>query len=178
MQRSEIITGSIVLGIGFVFLIGAIFNINIWGLICPASLIGLGILLIYRTRQNPREGELSIKFVGNINRDGVWQPQNEETLGFVLESRLDFTEADLPDGQTILQTSAFVNDIKATFSSDVGVAIHSIAFMTDSRVQNERRETFFIPFNWQSSNFENAPKKVLLKSTCFVSEIKVEIVAV
>lgn len=176
MQRSEVVTGSIILGIGFIFLLAALFNVNIWGLVCPASLIGLGIWLIYRTRQDPREGELTIKFVGNIHRTGIWQPQHEEIWGFVLESRMDFTDAVFPNGQTTLRTRTFVNDIKATFPAEVGVAIHSTAFMTNSRIQNEKQETFFIPFNWESPNYEYAPQKVLLITTCFVSEIKVEII--
>ncbi|MFC1997124.1 LiaF domain-containing protein [Chloroflexota bacterium] len=174
MRRSEIIIGSAVLGIGVLLLVGAVFNIDIWGLICPAGLIALGIWLIYRTRQDPRDGEINIKFVGDIRREGVWQVQNEETWGFVLESRLDFTEADLPEGQTIFRVGAFVNDIKATFPVDVGIAIYSMAFMTDSRIQGEKQETFFIPFTWESDNFESASKKVLIKPTCFVSEIKIE----
>ena len=174
MRRSEIIIGSIILAVGILLFLGAIFNIDIWGLICPAGLIGFGIWLIYRTRQDPREGELNIKFVGNIRRQGTWKPQNEETWGFVLESRMDFTTADLHDGQTIFRVVAFVNDIKATIPLDVGVAIYSMAFMTDSRIQGDKQETFFVPFSWESANFETASKKVVLKTTCFVSEIKVE----
>jgi len=174
MRRSEIITGSIVLGVGILLFFGAVFNINIWGLICPAGLIALGIWLIYRTRQDPREGDLKIKFVGDIRRGGNWQPQSEEIWGFVLDSRLDFTEAELPEGETVIRVGAFVNDFKATVPADVGVAVYSMAFMTESRIQEEKQDTFFIPFSWESSNFATASKKILLKPICFVSEVKIE----
>ena len=174
MRKSEIIIGSAILGVGLLLFVGAIFNIDLWGLICPAALIALGIWLIYRTRQDPREGDLNIKFVGDIRRQGSWQPKSEETWGFVLDSRLDFTEADLPEGETVFRVGAFVNDIKATIPAEVGAAIYSMAFMTESRIQGEKQETFFIPFTWQSVNFETATKKVILKPICFVSEIMVE----
>jgi predicted membrane protein len=174
MRRSEIIIGSIVLGVGVLLLIGAIFDIDIWGLLCPAGLIGLGVWLIYRTRKDPREGDVNIKFVGDIRRSGSWQPQSEETWGFVLDSRLDFTEADLPAGETVLRVGAFVNAVKATVPANVGVAVQSMAFFTESRINGEKQETFFIPFTWESDNFTSAAKKIVLKPTCFVSEIKVE----
>lgn len=178
MRRSEILIGSIVLGVGVLLLIGAIFNIDIWGLLCPAGLIGLGVWLIYRTRKDPSEGDVNIKFVGDIRRSGTWQPNNEETWGFVLDSRLDFTEADLSMGETVFRVGAFVNDFKATVPADVGVAIQSMAFFTESRINGEKQETFFIPFNWESDNFASAAKKIVLKPTCFVSEIKVEQISI
>ena len=174
MRRSEIVFGSIILGVGALLLVGAIFDIDIWGLICPAGLIGLGIWLIYRTRKDPSEGDVNIKFVGDIRRSGMWQPRNEETWGFVLDSRLDFTEADLPDGETVFRVGAFVNDVRATVPADVGIAVYSMAFMTETRINGEKQETFFIPFTWESDNFAAATKKIVFKPTCFVSEIKVE----
>ncbi len=159
MRRSEIIIGSIFLGAGVLLLIGVIFNIDIWGLLCPAGLIGLGIWLVYRTRKEPSEGEVNIKFAGDIRRSGAWQPHNLETWGFVLDSRLDFSEAEIPDGETVFRVSAFVNDIKATIPADIGVAVYSMAFMTDSRINGDKQETFFIPFTWESDNFATAVKE-------------------
>lgn len=144
MRKSEIIIGSAILGVGLLLFVGAILNIDIWGLICPAALIALGIWLIYRTRQDPRDGNINIKFVGDVRRQGPWQPKSEETWGFVLDSRLDFTEADIPDGETVFRVGAFVNDIKATIPTEVGVAIYSMAFMTNlaSRAKSKRLSSF------------------------------------
>lgn len=178
MRRSEIIIGSIVLGGGVLLFIGAIFDIDIWGLLCPAGLIGLGAWLIYRTRKDPSEGDVNIKFVGDIRRSGAWQPHNEETWGFVIESRLDFSEAHLPEGETVFRVGAFVNDLKVSVPIDFGVAVQSMAFMTESRINGQKQDTFFIPFIWESDNFATATKKIVLKPTCFVSEIKVEQVGI
>jgi predicted membrane protein len=174
MRRTEIIIGASVLSIGVLLLLGVVLNIDIWGLICPAGLIALGVWFIYRTRQNPEQGDLKIRFVADIRKDGAWQPDNRETWGFVLESRLDFTNAILPEGETMIRVVSFVNDIKATVPDDIGVAVYSIAFMTDSSIQGEKQETFFIPFSWESDNFQTAAKKVVFKPTSFVSEIKVD----
>jgi predicted membrane protein len=174
MRRSEIVSGSIILGVGILLLVGALFNIDLWGLICPTALIGLGVWIIFRTRKEPRDSDLKIKFVGDIRREGVWQPQNEEIWGFVLDSRLDFSAAILPDGETVYQVGAFVNDIRATVPEDVGVAVNSMAFMTESRILGEKQDTLFMPFHWESDNFDRAIKKIILKPFCFVSEIRVE----
>jgi predicted membrane protein len=174
MQRSEIVIGTVILGVGLLLFLGVIFNIDIWGLICPAGLIALGIWLIYRTRRDPGERDLNIRFVGDIRREGVWESTSDETWGFVLESRLDFTDAILPEGETVFRIGAFVNNIKATFPADIGVAVFSVAFMTDSRIGGNKQETFFIPFEWESANYRTAIKKVVFKPTCFVSEIKIE----
>jgi predicted membrane protein len=174
MRKSEIVFGTIILGFGLLLLIGAIFDINIWGLICPVTLIGFGVWLIYRTRKDPADGDVNIRFVGDIRRRDTWKAQNEETWGFVLDTVLDFTEAELADGITTFRMGAFVNDVKAIIPANLGVAIYSMAFMTESRINGEKQETFFIPFHWESDNFETSTKKVVLKPTCFVSEIKVE----
>jgi len=174
MRRTEITFGLVVLGLGLLFLIGALFKVDIWGLICPVVLIGVGIVLIYRTRQDPSSGNLKIRFVGDIRRGGVWLAQDEEIWGFVLDTRLDFTEADLEDGETTLRIGAFVNDFRVTVPEQIGIAVQSMAFMTESRILGEKQETFFIPFQWQSPNFEASIKKIVLKPTCFVSEIRIE----
>jgi lia operon protein LiaF len=178
MRRSEIIYGSIILGVGVLLLIGAIFNLNIWGILCPSGLIALGVWLIYRTRKDPREGDLDIKFVGDVRREGAWEAMSNETWGFVLDSRLDFSEADLPTGQTVFRVVAFVNDFKVIIPDNVGIAVNSMAFMTESKIQGEKQETFFIPYSWESENFDTASQKILLKPTCFVSEIKVDQVGI
>ena len=174
MRKSEIVFGAVILGFGLILLIGAIFNLNIWGLVCPVSLIGLGVWLIYRTRRHPDESDINIRFVGDIRRKGAWRADSEETWGFVLDAVLDFTEAELADGTTTFRMGAFVNDVKAIVPANLGIAIYSMAFMTESRIQGKKQETFFVPFHWKSTNFETSIKKVVLKPTCFVSEIKVE----
>ena len=174
MRRSELIFGSIILGVGILLLVGAIFNIDLWGLICPAALIGLGVWILYRTRKEPHNSDLKIKFVGDIRRGGIWQPKNEEIWGFVLDSRLDFTDAEIPDGETVFRVGAFVNDIRATLPADVGVAVNSMAFMTESRILGGKQDTAFMPFYWKSDNFETAVKRITLNPFCFVSEIRVE----
>ena len=88
--------------------------------------------------------------------------------------KLTQTLASFFDDSIAEKVLSFVNDIKATFPADVGIAIYSLAFMTDSRILGEKQETFFIPFEWQSANFQTALKKVVFKPTCFVSEIKIE----
>jgi predicted membrane protein len=174
MRKSEIIIGSIVLGVGALLLIGALFDVDIWGLICPAGLIALGVWLIYQTRKDPREGEIKIRFVGDIRRRGVWQSESEEIWAFVLDTVLDFTEADLPDGETTFRYGAFVNDIKVTIPSDIGVAVESMAFMTETRIFGASQQTFVVPYTWQSDNFASSLKKVIIKPMCFVAEVKIK----
>lgn len=174
MRKSEIVFGAIVLGVGVLLLIGALFNVNIWGLICPAGLIALGVWLIYRTRKDPHEGDIRIRFVGDIRRRGAWQPDNEEIWAFVLDTVLDFTEANLPNGETIFRYGAFVNDIKVTIPAEIGVAVQSMAFMTEARINGPSEQTFFVPFEWQSDNFATAAKKVTIKPVCFVAEVKIQ----
>ena len=174
MRKSEIVIGSIVLGVGILLLIGAIFNIDVWGLICPAGLIALGVLLIYRTQKAPGGGNVNLRFAGDIRRRGNWQVSNEESWGFVLDTVLDFTEADIPEGETTFRFGAFVNDIKIKVPAEIGIAIQSMAFMTETRIHGPSEQTFFLPFEWQSDNFASVNKKVWIKPTAFVSEIKIE----
>lgn len=173
MRRSEILIGAIVLGAGVLFLIGAVFDIDVWGLLCPAGLIVLGGWLIYRTRQDPREGDLRIRFVGDIRRSGMWRVDNEETWGFVFDTKLDFTQAEIPVGETSLRMICFVNDIKVTMPAEVGIAVYSLAFMTEARINDKNEQVFVMPYEWKSDNYEMASKKIILKPSSFVSELRI-----
>jgi predicted membrane protein len=174
VRKSEIVTGSIVLGIGVLLLIGALFKIDVWGLICPAGLIGLGAWLIYRTQKDPGGADVKIRFVADIRRRGTWQAENEETWGFVLDTVLDFSEANLPDGETTFRYGSFVNDVKVTVPSEIGIAVQSMAFMTEARINGPGEQNFFVPFEWQSDNYATASKKVIIKPMSFVSEVKIQ----
>jgi len=173
MRKSEIVFGSIILGVGVLLLVGAIFHIDIWGLICPAGMIALGAWLIYRTRRGPGGAEVNLRFVGDIRRRGAWTPQNEETWGFVLDTTLDFTQAELPPGETTFRTGAFVNDIKVTVPAEVGIALSSMAFLSETRINGQHEQTFFLPFEWQSDNYASASRKVIIRPFCFVAEVKI-----
>jgi predicted membrane protein len=174
MRKSEIVIGAIVLGVGVLLLIGALFNIDIWGLLCPAGLIALGAWLIYRTRKDPGGVDVKIRFVGDIRHRGAWQAESEETWGFVLDTMLDFSKADIPEGETTFRYSAFVNEVKVIFPPEIGIAIQSMAFMTEARIYGPSEQTFFIPYEWQSDNFASASKKVIIKPMSFVSEVKIQ----
>jgi predicted membrane protein len=176
MRRSELIIGSIVLGLGIVLLLGEFFNIDVFGLLCPAGMIGLGVWFIYRTQKKPLESDLNIKFVGKVQFDPESPSQQSETWGFVLDSRLDFREINLQEGETTLRIGAFVNDIKAKIPVDIGFAVYSAGFMTESNIAGDKQQTFFMPFSWQSNNYESSEKKINFKPTCFVSEINIEII--
>ncbi|HBY06320.1 MAG TPA: hypothetical protein DEH22_00460, partial [Chloroflexi bacterium] len=81
MRKSEIVFGSVILGVGVLLLLGALFHIDVWSLICPAGLIVIGVLLIYRTQKAPDSGNVKIRFVGDMRLTGNWHVQAEETWG-------------------------------------------------------------------------------------------------
>jgi lia operon protein LiaF len=173
MRKSEIIFGSIVLGMGVLLLFGAIFKVDVGRLICPAGLIALGVWLIYRTRRGPHHADVNLRFVGDIRRRGAWQVSDDETWGFVLDVNLDLREAALPEGETTFRVGAFVSDIDVILPAEVGIAITSMAFMTETRIDRQHDQQFFLPLEWQSANYASAARKINIKPTCFVAEIKI-----
>jgi predicted membrane protein len=175
MRKTELFFGAIVLGVGFLLLIGAVFDINVGGLICPSALILIGGWLIFRTQTAPEQTAVHYRFVGDFKRRRPWQlEQNEEHWAFVNDLKLDFSQAELLDGETSLRVGAFVNDLRIWVPPDLGVAINSMAFVTETRIYSERMQTILAPYTWQSDNYATATKKIILRPIGFFSEIRIK----
>jgi lia operon protein LiaF len=173
MRNWSVTAGIAIIVIGLLFLISALTGFNVWGLICPAALILIGVALIVRTRRvDPKTG-FSVKVIGDIRRrDGEMLKNQEIWVGI---ADVDFfpAEADIPTGETRLRLLGFVGDIDLRMPEGVGLSIASLAFLTDAKILGDKTSNFVTPFEYTSPGYAESERRIRLEASFFVADLKV-----
>lgn len=159
-------------GIGI--LIGQIFNYDVGKLFWPIVFILLGLLLIFRPRFGGFASGVNFRPLADIDRDGAWQVQGEEIWMFVGDVDLDFSNAVLPEGETIIRILAFVPDVDITVPAGAGLSLSCSAFVTDLRWQGKKRNYIFSPDDFKTDNYAEAERKVRIELLGFVLDVRVD----
>jgi hypothetical protein len=146
-----------------------------FGMICwPAGLILLGAWLLLRPRLISPGTFLDIRPFGDFKRRGAWTVKSEEFWSFIGDTRLDMSEAEIPEGETSLRAYGFIGNIRLRLPQDVGFALASTAFLNETRILGDKQETFLAPMQYTSPNYESAGRKVHLETWFFIADIRIE----
>jgi lia operon protein LiaF len=173
-NQGQIFFGILIILVGLMFLIGNVFNVNVWTFCWPLGLILLGVWLILRPQLVSPDTAVRQKLLGDIHRDGVWQVANEEIWVGVGDVDLDMTSADIPVGETRLRVFGFVGDVSLLVPKGVGVSVSSMAFVTDAKVLGQREEGLLSPVHVVSDDYETAERRVRLEMTSFAADLRVK----
>jgi predicted membrane protein len=170
----QIFVGIAILTIGLIALIGALFDVDLGRFLCPTVLILAGVWLLVRPRTARHGTAFTTRLLGGVRRRGDWQVTDEEiTLG-VGDIELDMVHADIPPGETRIRASGFVNGVRLIVPEGVGVAVTSMAFLTEVQVFDQKYTRFFDAGRFASEDYETAERKVNLDLSCFVVDVKVK----
>jgi lia operon protein LiaF len=171
--RSELLIGSFLLILGIVWLGGNILGVDIGALCWPAGLILLGTWLLVRPRIMKDGAHVQFLLLGDVRRSGTWDLVNEEIWMGIGDVDLDLREAQIPPGETVLRVICFIGDIDLLVPAEMGVSVNSYAFLTDSKIQNRKRDSFVIPLEYQSEGYPTAQQKFRLEAFGFINDIKI-----
>lgn len=172
-NRSVIIFGSILIFIGLVALVGALFDIQFGMIFWPMVLILVGVWIIIRPRMLPEETAFKLRLLGDVRRRGEWSVHDEEIWSFIGDIKLDMTEATIPAGEIRIRVLSFIGDVSLTVPEGVGIAISQMSFITDTRVFDElRRNGFLMPVDWASEGYSSAEKRVHLEMVSFIGKLR------
>ncbi len=174
MKRWQIFLGLVLIVLGLFSLFDLFFHINLWVIIGPLLLVGLGVLLLLRPQMSRPDFIVQMPILGDFRRTGVWEATNYEVWLLVGSSRLDFTDASFPSGEVTFRIIGFVADVKIVLPEDVGLSVESNAFVSDFKGLSQKEERFLTPLTYETEGFETAAKKVRLQTFSFVSDIRVK----
>ena len=168
-NQNQLFLGGLLVLIGAVFLFGTLFNINPWTFCWPIGLILLGVWLLWGPRTFT-----GVWLLGDIRRDGAWKVANEEIGIGVGDVKLDFTQADIPVGETRIRVSGFVGDVDMWVPANIGVAVTSNGFVVDAKIFGQKQGQLLTPLHFTSDNYVGAERKILLETNFFVGDITVK----
>lgn len=173
-SQGQIFLGLVLVLLGLLYLFGAVFGINVSAFCFPIFLILLGAWLLFRPRMTGAGVKSTFAPLADIDRRGAWAPGREEIWTLVGDVKLDFTAVELPPGETRINVYGFVAAVHIYVPADVAVAVTATAFLVDAKLPDGKRESFFTPVEWASSNFATAERRVRVETLYFVTDLHVE----
>ena len=173
-NRTPIFIGAALIGIGLMAVINALFHVDLWVILFPLLLIGIGAWIIVRPNMMRNGENFRFLFLGDIKKSGFWQVTPEEIWLFVGDITFDFREAELPLGETEIKIISFVNDLRILSPREGALKVNTNAFVSSSKIHGNKRDHIISPLQFQDANYDSAAKKVVIQSWGFVGETRVE----
>ena len=167
-----VVIGILTILASLALLIGKVLGFDVGVLCLPALLILAGIWLLARPYLVSPETALRFRVFGPIRRVGRWAVTDEEIYFLLGDAKLDFSEAEIPTGETVIRVYYLLGDIKMWVPEDVGVSISSMAVITEARLFGEKREGFFSHVELASDEYETLERRVRLEVVCFIADIR------
>ncbi len=174
MKRWQIIFGIGLILLGIFSLVELLTGIDLWGLVFPLILIGIGVMLILRTKLAGREVQLEMPILGDVRKKGNWKVGSQEIWLLVGSTRLDFSDAEFQDEDGKIKLFGFVNDLKIILPEDVGLRFTGSAFVSEFRTPEGKRERILSMMEYETPNFIDAEKRVVIQTIGFVSEVQIK----
>lgn len=172
-NRWQVYIGILITAIGLLSLIGVLFDVDVGAMCWPVVLIALGVWLLVRPRLVGPGTAVQFRLLGDVRRYGDWPVSDEEIWLGVGDVRLDMTGATIPVGETRIRIFSFVGDVRLVVPEGVGISVSSLAFLTDSRMLGQERDTFFGSFHLSSDDYAVVERRVQLEMNAFVANIRV-----
>lgn len=172
-NKTAVLIGSILIILGAFSIIDALFGINLWALIFPLILIGLGLLILFRPKTLPGGSNFILRFVGETDKSQAWTVEPAEYWSFVGSMKLDLSQAVIPEGETSIVMYSFVNDLEIILPTDAGLRLLAKGFVHDTKVKGYKEDHIFAPFEYETPDYEIQTRKITIQSLSFVSEVEI-----
>jgi lia operon protein LiaF len=174
MNRGQAVLGLILVVLGVLFLIGTVFQVNVWAYCWPVGFILLGAWLVMRPRFQGENAASEVLLLGDLRRRGIWTVREHEIWLGVGDVDMDFTQAEVPPGETRIKIYGFVGDIDLYFPASVGVAVDAAGFVVDSDLFGRDRDAFLSSVEAASEDYASAERRVKIEVIGFVVDLKVK----
>jgi predicted membrane protein len=172
-NRGQALVGGFLLLLGIGFLLANVLKINFWAICFPAGLILIGLLLLVRPKVFDTSSTSSWYLFGDVKRGGEWVPANEELWLLIGDTRLDFTQAQLPAGETHIHVGGLIGDVDVIVPAGVGVQVSASGLIVDLRTPTDKFDRFLSPAISASPDYAAAERKLHLSTTFLIGDIDV-----
>ncbi|TCZ77740.1 hypothetical protein E0485_09680 [Paenibacillus albiflavus] len=113
-------------------------------------------------------------FIGDVHfgREGYWDLKPLNVSHFIGDTIIDLTKANIPYGETKINVSSFIGDVKIFVPHDVDVEVNVTAatFIGDQRIFDRRAEGLFGNTKYVSDYYSEAPRKLRINVSMFIGD--------
>lgn len=172
-NRGQLVIGAILIGLGIIFLIGEVFEINLWAFCFPIGLIAVGGWILLRPNLSNSGVQSDIVLLGEVKKRGDWEVGNREYWVGIGDVDLDMIHARIPTGETRITIYGFVNDVDILLPEDVEFAVNANGFVQESALLGQKFERFLSPVEYASEGYAAAQRKIHFETLGFVTDLKI-----
>ncbi|WP_379133074.1 cell wall-active antibiotics response protein LiaF [Paenibacillus sp. sgz500958] len=133
----------------------------------------------YEESDGHRDSTNRSAFIGDIHMGREhFQLKHTNLSQFIGDTVLDLTNAQIPYGETKINISAFIGDIKVYVPNDMdlGISVNSSSFIGDMEILDQSRSGFMSSVQCKTPYYKEAGKKVRINVSAFIGDIKVKTV--
>ncbi|MHA6483160.1 cell wall-active antibiotics response protein LiaF [Paenibacillus sp. strain BS8-2] len=115
-------------------------------------------------------------FIGDIHMgQDYWELKPVNISHFIGDTILDLTKAEIPYGETKVNISSFIGDVKVYVPNDyeLGIQVVSSSFIGDVRVLGQKEGGIFTNVNLKSPRYSDADKQIKLTISSFIGDTRV-----
>ncbi|MEI5906460.1 cell wall-active antibiotics response protein LiaF [Bacillus spongiae] len=114
-------------------------------------------------------------FIGDMRfSENNWSVEPMTLSHFIGDVFVDFGKAFIPDGETPINVSHWIGDIKILIPEDVGVEIYAKVNIGDIKLLNLKSNDIKPTMHYRSPDYESAVKKVKLILSLNIGSIRVD----
>ncbi|GKU80281.1 cell wall-active antibiotics response protein LiaF [Paenibacillus sp. L3-i20] len=115
-------------------------------------------------------------FIGDIHMGhDHWELKPINITHFIGDTVLDLTKAQIPFGETKINITSFLGDVKVYVPNDyeLGVRVVSNAFMGDVKILGQKEGGIFTSVDTKSPRYKDSDKKIKLIVSTFIGDTRV-----
>ena len=172
-NRNQLILGLGMILLGAIYLAANLLQIDLGRIFWPLILILVGVWMLLRPRVAMDNWIGGARFIGDVSRRGAWQVVDQDIRSFVGDVDLDFSQAEVPDGETRFRIQSFVGDVDIIVPEGLGVSIAASGVVSEVRFFGRKQTSVFGPVEMQTDGYAGAGKKIKITLDCFVSDVSV-----
>lgn len=116
-------------------------------------------------------------FIGDVYLgQDYWELTPLNISHFIGDTSLDLTKASIPMGETRINISAFIGDVKVFIPNDldVEISVTTSSFIGDMNVLERREDGIMRSMNYRTPYYQEGDQKINLHVSMFIGDIVVK----
>lgn len=116
-------------------------------------------------------------FIGDFHfGKDYWELKPMNLSHFIGDTVVDLSRAQIPVGETRINISAFIGDIKIFVPNDtsLGIKLNMSSFIGESKFLEDKEGGIFTSINQQSTQYYECERQIIINVSTFIGDVKVK----
>ena len=139
----------------------------------PVALILIGLWMIFRPNFSRNGRPVDVVLFGGRKLNGTWDVKPGEFWTLIGDTDLDFTQAFLPEGETVIEINYLIGDVKINIPAAFALMVSTHGALYSTNWMGTKKDFFFSGEAKSTADYAAAARRVRLEVTQLIGEVKV-----